>query len=369
MAGVYISFPFCRQKCTYCNFASGVFADELRSRYLDALAEEMRDARFAVPPDTLYLGGGTPSLLSPGDLTSLLGALPSGGWREATIEVAPGDCSLELARAWREAGIDRVSLGVQSFDAAVARAAGRKHTAETVASEIDLLRAAGLERINVDLIAGLARQSRRTWAADLEWVEKLAIRHVSVYMLEADDESRLGAEIRAGGSRYGAALTPSDDEVAELYLEAIERLRGLGIERYEISNFAAPGQESLHNLKYWTDEAYIGFGADAHSFDGSTRWGNHRDAGEYVAASERGDSRRRFSETIDEGRRLEDRVMTGLRTRGGVALTGRELDSLEPALGDLTRRGWIERSDEGRIRFSDAGVLYSNEALELLLFG
>ena len=368
MAGVYISFPFCRQKCTYCNFASGVFAPELRARYLRALTAEIRAVRFAEPPDTLYLGGGTPSLLTPEELAGLLDALPSTAWREATIEVAPGDCTPEAARGWAAAGVNRVSLGVQSFDSAVARAAGRKHTAEVVAAETEALRAAGVERINVDLIAGLARQTPQTWEVDLDWVEKLDVRHVSVYMLEADDESRLGAEIRAGRSRYGAALTPSEDEVAGFYLHAIERLRGIGVERYEISNFAAPGHESLHNLKYWTGEPYVGFGADAHSFDGVVRWGNRREVADYVAASERGESLRRFTEPIAGRRRLEDLVMTGLRTRRGVKLSEADREALGPALGELERRGWIEGCGQGALRFSDEGVLYSNEALEQLLF-
>ncbi len=340
MVGVYISFPFCRRKCTYCNFASGVFGPELRARYLRALERELRSAEFSSPPETLYFGGGTPSLLAPDELGALQALLPPTAWREATIEAAPGDVTAELARAWAQAGIDRVSLGVQSFDTATARASGRTHTAETVAAEVAALREAGIERINVDLIAGLARQTPETWVAEFDWVERLGVRHVSVYMLEADDESRLGAEIRAGGSRYGAALTPSEDQIADSYLYAVERLAALGIERYEISNFAEPGQESLHNLKYWTDAPYLGFGADAHSYDGLERWGNLRDVDAYAAASECGEPLRCYSETIDDKRRLEDRLMTGLRTRAGVTLS---------ALAVGRARGVAGRSDAPRL--------------------
>lgn len=368
MAGVYISFPFCRQKCTYCNFASGVFGADLRPRYRNALEAEIAAAALSKPFDTLYIGGGTPSLLEPDEFSLLPAKLSKLEWKEATLEAAPGDVTPERARAWADFGIDRVSLGVQSFDGGVARASGRKHDAETVQREVSLLREAGIERVNVDLIAGLARQTRKTWEADLDWVERLGVRHVSVYMLEADDESRLGAEIRAGGLRYGAALTPSEEEIVELYSRAVERLGRMGIERYEISNFAAPGEESLHNLKYWTGQPYLGFGADAHSFDGRRRWGNLRSAADYVAASERGEPLRSFTEQIEGRRRIEDLLMTGLRTRAGVALSASEWQPFEPALSVLAGRGWIERPEPERIRFSDQGVLYSNEALEELLF-
>jgi len=362
--GVYISFPFCRQKCTYCNFASGVFSDDLRTRYLAALEREIDGSST---PETVYLGGGTPSLLDPNELRRLLEPL-SGDWKEATIEASPGDIHPDLAASWAKVGINRVSLGVQSFDPAVAARAARKHTPETVASEIAELRKAGITRISVDLIAGLAGQTDSTWRASLDWVERLGVEHASVYMLEVDDESRLGEEIRTGGKRYGAQTVPSDDQIADFYELAVERLAAMGLGRYEISNFARPGAESLHNLKYWTMQPYFGFGADAHSFDGQHRWGNARTAAEYVARADQGQSLRASAETIDEDQRLQDLVLTGLRTIEGVHLPPAAVPKLEPVLGALAARGWIERPHREHIRLTSAGLLFANDAIEELVW-
>jgi oxygen-independent coproporphyrinogen-3 oxidase len=365
--GAYISFPFCRQKCTYCNFASGVFTAELQSAYLQALREEILAS--GIPPfDTLYLGGGTPSLLSESELTLLLADLDLQSVREFTMEAAPGDLTPQKAEAWSKAGVNRVSFGVQSFDQKVARGSGRKHTAATVAEEVALLRSAGIQRVNVDLIAGLAWQTAETWAAEFEWIERLAIRHVSVYMLESDDDSRLGAELRKGGTRYGASAVPEEEEIADSYLYAVERLRGLGIQRYEISNFAAPGHESIHNRKYWTLRPYLGFGADAHSFDGARRWANVAEPAEYVGRTKAGQAIRVTDEVIDDGRRAEDLLMTGLRTREGVTLSAGAISRLESPIVKLVDLGWLEQPAPGCLRLTDTGILFSNEALEQLLF-
>lgn len=367
MYGVYISFPFCRQKCTYCNFASGVFTAELQSAYLLALRQEILASGDLVF-DTLYWGGGTPSLLSDGELAQLVDALKPPSPLEFTMEAAPGDLTPEKAETWAKLGVNRVSFGVQSFDQKVAGASGRKHTASTVVDEVALLQSVGIEHVNVDLIAGLAWQTPETWAAEFEWIERLGVRHVSVYMLESDDESRLGAELRKGGSRYGASAVPSDEQIADSYLYAVERLRGFGIERYEISNFAARGHESNHNRKYWTLQPYLGFGADAHSFDGTRRWANVAEPAEYVGRTTAGRSIRVTDEFIDEGRRIEDLLMTGLRTREGVTLPSASLSKLEAPILKLTDLGWLEQPAPGRLRLTDAGILFSNEALEQLLF-
>ncbi len=295
MPGIYISFPFCRQKCTYCNFASGVFSERLMYDYLEALQTEIRAAEIPPEADTLYLGGGTPSLLDVSQLGRLLDAIGertpvNHTWTEATIEASPGSVTPEKAAGWARLGINRVSLGVQSFVPEVAAASGRKHTPDDVAREIQILAAEGVSNINVDLIAGLARQTRQSWGTSLNWVERLQPPHVSLYMLEVDDDSHLGAELRKGGSRYGAGLVPSDDEIGDFYLQGVERLQQMNISRYEISNFARPGSESRHNLKYWNMEPYWGFGADAHSFDGKRRWGNLTAPAEYVAAWKAGSS-------------------------------------------------------------------------------
>ncbi|MCC7156631.1 MAG: coproporphyrinogen III oxidase family protein, partial [Bryobacterales bacterium] len=261
--GVYLSYPFCAQKCTYCNFASGVLPRALEPRYIEALRAEIHAAAWPWTPETVYLGGGTPSTMDAGGLAALLASIPGKPWKEAAIEAAPGTLTPERAAAWTAAGINRVSLGVQSFNTAELRRTGRRHTAETVASDVALLRAAGIGAISCDLIAGLPAQTVESWEESLDWIARLDIPHVSVYMLEVDEDSRLGREMLLGGVRYGAAETPDEDAIVACYTRAIERLARLGLERYEISNFARPGCESLHNLKYWRLEPYLGFGSDA----------------------------------------------------------------------------------------------------------
>lgn len=367
VAGLYVSFPFCRQKCTYCNFASGVFSDDLRRRYVTALQAELSAGQGVGEPDTLYLGGGTPSLLTAAELETILGPRRR-EWVEATIETAPGDVTAEQARLWRRCGLNRVSLGVQSFDRNVAAAAGRKHDAEQVAAEVEILRRAGFQRINIDLIAGLARQTETDWRESLDWVERLQVDHVSVYMLDADDDSRLGAEIRREGSRYGARDVPDDERTTELYLLAIERLAGMGLAHYEISNFARPGYESLHNLKYWTFQPYIGVGSDAHSFDGRRRWNSARLASEYVARFEAGDGTVLEEEALDAERLRQDRLLTGLRLRSGVTLEPGDLEGREEGLQRCEEAGWVERPEPGRLRLTSRGLLVANEVFLELLF-
>src|SRR5438445_9114677 len=260
--GVYISYPFCAQKCTYCNFASGVFPRELEPQYIDALRREIRAFEFPWRPETVYLGGGTPSSMDLEDLRSVLAGVPGRLWMEATIEAAPGGITREKAAGWRALGINRISLGVQSFVQKELARTGRKHTAEIVAAEIDLLRKHGITNINVDLIAGLPGQTIASWRESLEWIERLAPPHVSVYMLEIDDDSRLGREILLNGKRYGAPNAPRDDRTAEMYEMAAAAPHRVGTHRYEISNFAQPGFEALHNLTYWKLQPYVGFGSD-----------------------------------------------------------------------------------------------------------
>jgi oxygen-independent coproporphyrinogen III oxidase len=353
MAGVYISYPFCAQKCTYCNFASGVFPRELESRYLEALRSEIRGAQWPWMPETVYLGGGTPSRMAPEALADLLSEIPGKPWMEATIEAAPGGIACDLARAWGEAGINRVSLGVQSFDSRELARTGRKHTAEIVVSEIGALRAAGLSNFNVDLIAGLSGQTQQSWIRSLDWIERLNLPHVSIYMLEVDVDSRLGAEILVFGSRYGARDLPSEDAIADFYELAVERLAALGIRRYEISNFAQPGFESRHNLKYWRREPYIGFGADAHSFDGNVRWKNVETPAEYVDRIARGLSPEEARSAAGDG----EEFFLGLRLEEGVDVDwSRYREAVERCMG----AGLLE-AEGPRIRLTARGVLLSNE--------
>jgi len=347
VAGVYISYPFCAQKCTYCNFASGVFPRELETRYLDVLLAELRGTEWRWTPETVYLGGGTPSQLAAGALGSILAAIPGRDWAEATVEAAPGGLTSDKIASWREVGINRVSLGVQSFVQTELARTGRRHTAEVVEREIGLLRAAGIDSISVDLIAGLPGQTEASWTQSLDWVERLGVPHVSVYMLEVDEDSRLGRELLVLGSRYGAGDVPGEDAIADFYETAVERLARVGIERYEISNFARAGFESQHNLKYWKREPYLGFGADAHSFDGTMRWQNPESAADYVAAP--GAIERVAAEPLSES------FFLGLRLREGIS-SGGFADVVERFVQD----GLLERAGE-RVRLTSRGVLLSNE--------
>ena len=224
MAGVYISWPFCAQKCTYCNFASGVFPRELEAEYLDALCAEIQSAAWTWRPETVYFGGGTPSSMEPSALQRILQLIPGRPWSEATLEAAPGSLQRERVEAWRSLGINRLSLGVQSFVERELRQTGRKHSAEGVEHDVELLRSCGIEEINIDLIAGLPAQTRASWRESLQWIERLAPPHVSVYMFEIDEDSRLGKEMMLGGVRYGANLVPDEDTTVAMYEEAVERL-------------------------------------------------------------------------------------------------------------------------------------------------
>ncbi|MDP8981221.1 MAG: radical SAM family heme chaperone HemW [Acidobacteriota bacterium] len=358
MPGLYISYPFCAQKCTYCNFASGVFPRELERSYVDALAIELKG--WSGVPDTVYLGGGTPSQLDAHDLERVLATIPGRPWAEATMEAAPGSITGEKARAWREAGINRVSLGVQSFDPKELARTGRKHNAEVVTRDVDVLREAGIENLNLDLIAGLAGQTAESWRASLDWIERIAPPHVSVYMLEVDEDSRLGREVLLNGKRYGASDVPSDERIVEFYETALARLEALGIRRYEISNFATPGWESRHNLKYWNLEPYFGFGADAHSFDGVMRWQNVESAGEYVELMRAGGSARMDSVAADA---MEERFFVGLRLAAGIRPRAEEWARFETPIRRFLDAGLLERAGDS-LRLSDRGVLFSNEVFE-----
>jgi oxygen-independent coproporphyrinogen-3 oxidase len=350
VAGIYISYPFCSQKCTYCNFASGVLPKELEARYQEALLREIRAHAWEWTPDTVYLGGGTPSLIDP---SFLLDALPGKPWAEATIEAAPG--TLNIA-PWRTAGLNRVSLGVQSFVTAELRRTGRRHTAETVEREVAMLRAAGFENINIDLIAGLPLQTAASWKESLDWIERLNPPHVSVYMFEVDEDSTLGAEIILGGKRYSAMDTPSEDATAEMYETAVERLKSMGIERYEISNFARPGYESLHNLKYWQLTPYVGFGADAHSFDGGQRWQNVESAQAYVNGG-----KREYSNASDD-----EKFFVGLRLMGGVRPDAAEWKRYEEQIRRFVEGGLME-IDGALLRLTSRGVMVSNDIFQEFL--
>jgi oxygen-independent coproporphyrinogen-3 oxidase len=363
MSGVYISFPFCAQKCSFCNFASGAFSRGLETRYNAALLQELRGHAWQWTPDSVYLGGGTPSNMDLETLEQALSAIPGRPWLEAAIEAAPGTITQEKAAAWRGIGIDRVSLGVQSFDTRELKRTGRKHTAEIVASDCTMLRDAGITKINIDLIAGLPHQTVETWRASLDWIHRLQPPHVSVYMFEVDEDSRLGLEVLNNGLRYDAGAVPDEETTVELYEMAVESLAANGTKRYEISNFAVPGGESLHNLKYWTMAPYAGFGSDAHSFDGWVRFANAESPQEYVAAVLSGKTAVIATTTANTA---EERLFTGLRLSEGVRLKANDWDRNRPAIERFVDAGLLESTGDV-IRLTSRGVLLSNEVFQELL--
>jgi oxygen-independent coproporphyrinogen-3 oxidase len=337
--------------------ASGVFPQEQERRYVQTLAAELRAHRWEWTPQTVYLGGGTPSMVPPEDLRWLLALIPGRPWAEATLEAAPGTVTADRARVWAECGINRVSLGVQSFVEQEIRRTGRKHTAAVVAQEIGILRDAGIGNINIDLIAGLSGQTEESWRESLEWIERLAPPHVSVYMLEVDEDSRLGREMILGGIRYGAGETPSEDQTAAFYETAVERLAALGIRQYEISNFARPGSESLHNLKYWKLEPYAGFGADAHSFDGRVRRQNPESVWEYLEGGHT---------EASPAHPEEERFFVGLRLTAGIRPAPDEWRRFAAPIQRFVDAGLLETED-GILRLTSRGVLLSNEVFQEFL--
>jgi len=292
--GLYISVPFCRTKCSYCNFASDVFSKSAYENYVARVLEDIASSRQLASTlgcalddraDSIYLGGGTPSILDTPQLLRIFAAVRDQfavtADAEITVECAPGTLTPALIETLLQGGVNRVSLGVQSFVDQEAQSVGRLHKRSTVLEEIGRLREAGLGNINIDLIAGLPHQTPESWAFSVSEAIATAVPHVSVYMLEIDEDSRLGRELIAGGARYHAHFVPDDDATADFYEQACEMLAAAGIAQYEISNFArvAPrnselqNNESRHNLKYWTRQPYLGFGVDAHSMLEPLVWG------------------------------------------------------------------------------------------------
>jgi oxygen-independent coproporphyrinogen-3 oxidase len=396
-AGIYISIPFCRQKCTYCNFASDVHPLALLPRYLSALATEITHRRelwkeAGIPPcdlpvDTIYMGGGTPGLLDPEQAGSLLEAVRASfhvePGAEITIEASPENVTPARAASWAAIGINRLSLGVQSMVRAELRAVGRMHDARTVVEAFCSLRAAGIQNISADLIAGLPHQTTESWKASLGSLLELDPAHLSVYMLEVDADSRLGSEILTNGPRYHATAMPSEEQVADFYSAAMEILRAAGFEHYEISNFARPGKASRHNQKYWTHASYIGFGPDAHSYDGGRRWANTESLTAYMEMIGKGAPAIVEVKTLCSREKLEERLFLGLRLREGISLSrlnaefayhmgkdaGFDIEQRYAApIREFSEAGWLEAAG-GCLRLTDRGLLFSNEVFAGFLEG
>jgi len=383
--GIYIQVPFCQTKCTYCNFHTGVVSRDRYRPYAEAVCREISEYASLNAPthgaavDSVYLGGGTPSLLDPSALGNMIEALrqhyqfdPA----EITLEADPETVTAENARAWIAAGFNRISLGSQSFDDAELRAAGRMHRRADIFQAVELLRAAGFRNISLDLIAGLAYQSDESWSESLSELLRLRPEHVSIYMLEIDEGSRLGKEALAGGTRYSAGAIPEEDAMAEFYESACARLAQAGYDHYEISNWGLPEKHSRHNLKYWLRAPYIGFGAGAHSFDGHKRWANIHDSARYVECIGQGISPREQIEDVTPEQALEEEFFLGLRRLDGIDLARIERDAsagLRNRIAELRNRitgmasqGLVE-FDGARLRIAPDRLTVSNEVLVELL--
>lgn len=384
--GVYVQVPFCQAKCSYCNFSTGVFPPDIFGPYVEAICREIgahRDLyraaglaewKLAQPfeADTLYVGGGTPSLLDPRGLEQIVQAVRdafAGAMDEATLEADPETITEERAKAWRAAGFQRISLGAQSFHDIELKTVGRRHRREDIFAAARHLAAAGFENVSFDLIAGLPHQTMASWEASLDDLLRLRPCHVSIYMLELDEASRLGREALGGGIRYGVGSLPDDDRVADFYELARTRLSDEGYEHYEISNWATPGFRSRHNLKYWRRQPYLGFGAGAHSFDGSERWANAHDPGAYVEEIRRGKLPLETREAVDSRQALEEELFLGLRQLDGIDLTSienRYQVRLAERVSPLAAEGLVEFAS-GRLRLAPSRLTVSNEVFVRLL--
>lgn len=382
--GIYIQVPFCQTKCTYCNFHTGVVSPGRFAPYADAVVREIRerhafwesagiycdDSQTTV--DTIYFGGGTPSLLEPELLADMLGAVRGNFAREfheVTLEADPETITTENAHAWVGAGINRVSFGVQSFVDEELTTAGRMHRSADVYRALPLLRDAGISNVSFDLIAGLPKQTRDSWEYSLARLIALSPEHVSIYMMEIDESSRLGLEVIQGGTRYSARELPSEESMAEFYEFAQGQLSAAGYQQYEISNWAKPGLESQHNLKYWRREPYLGFGAAAHSFCGGQRWANLHDAASYVSAISAGKSPQHSVEAVTQEAALEEEFFLGLRQLSGINVARIEKQysvDFQEKLERLSRAGMLQQHGE-LVSLNPEKLSMSNEVIVELL--
>jgi len=409
--GIYIHIPFCSTKCDYCNFASGVYPESMVLPYLTALREEILEVKSLLVEfgqaslpvshfevDTVYFGGGTPSLIDARHIAALLRLVGEvfamSASPEVTLEVNPGSVKPERARQHVEAGVNRVSMGMQTFQDEMLKRIGRSHSVADSFATWSLYREAGIRNASLDLIAGLPGQSLGDWQENLQAVEKIAPEHISMYLLEIHAGTRFGAIYGKGGAAQSGGTTgdaaggmppaiplprpqdiplPDDDLVIELYQAAASRFGELGYRQYEISNFALPERQSRHNLKYWTNQPFIGFGCGAYSYFADRRWGNERSVGRYI---ERIHERRH---AIDYYSRLsaveheEEALFLGLRLTDGIPLAefrtrfGFDLrQRYRRQIAHLNEAGLVELAPD-RFRLTPRGWMLSNEVFTELL--
>ncbi|MDE6703617.1 MAG: radical SAM family heme chaperone HemW [Muribaculaceae bacterium] len=361
MAGLYIHIPFCHSKCIYCDFYSMPQTARLDA-LLDALAREyeLRRDEITAPFTTVYIGGGTPSIVDPAKLARLCKALPMSDAEEFTIEVNPEDVTAERIKAWRDIGINRISMGIQSFDDNELHAIRRRHSAADVMKALDMLLEGGINNISCDLIYGLPGQSLMSWQDSLKRLLDYRLPHISAYCLSYEPGTALHVRMSAG------KVTPTDDETLEImYSNLCRATADAGYEHYEISNFSLPGMRSRHNSSYWTGTPYLGLGPGAHSYDGKTRRFNPGKLKEYIDSA---------SITVvdeeTENERFNDLLITALRTADGLdfsELTPERAEYLNNAVKPFIANGQIITNEIGRLRISEAAWFRSDAILRELI--
>ena len=351
---LYVHVPFCARRCVYCDFSIAVRPEVPEEEYVGAIRRELdlRHADSELPLQTLYFGGGTPSKLSPDALRGLLDAIRSRASlapdAEVTLEANPEDVSEASARAWRHSGINRVSLGVQSFDPAVLQWMHRTHDARQALLAIDALRSAGIENISIDLIFALPASLGRGWHEDLDRALALGVPHVSVYGLTVESHTPLGRWV----ARKTVVEAP-EESFEEEFLAGSEALVRAGFRHYEVSNYALPGRESRHNSAYWKRVAYGGIGPSAHEFDGMERRWNVAPYAEWVRRVSSGKDPVESHERLGGDQELAETVYLGLRTSEGLMLSAEEQAHVRPWID----AGWATVTGEGRARLTAAGWL------------
>ena len=374
-AGIYIHIPFCRSRCSYCDFATGIYYREAAERYTRAVGREIGGWNEVEPTtvNSIYFGGGTPSTLFPQQLEAILTTIQKRFSvevdAEVTMEMNPGDLDRKTLRDFRNLGINRASFGAQTFDDRELARLGRSHSAADIRKTFHELRNAGFGNISFDLIAGLPGQTMDGWVHNVREALTLKPEHLSFYLLEVHEGTPLAEHIR-----QGRQPKPDDDLAASMYQVMLEESCRAGYEHYEISNLCLPGFESRHNTKYWTGEPYYGFGCSAHSYDGRfRRWANERDPNRYVKSVEDEESPVAQRWELSETERLSETVFLGLRLMKGLNARDYQLsfgvDLFAEHKNDLEmfrEAGLIDVTGDV-IRLTREGALMSNEVFAALM--
>jgi putative oxygen-independent coproporphyrinogen III oxidase len=355
--GVYVHIPFCAHRCDYCDFATWTDRAHLIDEYVDACIADL-ERRDAPAATSVFFGGGTPSLIPGAQLARMLAAIKLAPDAEVTVECNPDSVDEEKFAAYRAAGVNRVSIGVQSMATHVLAALNRTHDPENVARAVELARDAGFTRLNLDLIYGTPGETLADWERTVACALALRPDHISAYALTVEPATPLGQRVAAG------AAAPDDDLQADAYAIADDAFSASGMEWYEISNWARPGEECRHNLLYWTEGEYLGIGCAAHGHTGGRRWWNVRTPERYIAAIREGRSPEAGGEELDDGTRAEEAFALALRTRGGTpfASAGRIVVS------ELEAAGLVTVADQ-RVLLTRRGRLLASDVTARLLLG